>query len=66
MNIAMCMKGEEVDQWVVGRLEIQRPEVRTPPASGAQEKIVRFFSEWKMLCWLAVGVPNPRGVYTHV
>ena len=35
----------------------QKPEVRTPPASGAQEKIVSF-SESNMCS--AIGVPNPR------
>ena len=51
-------------QWVERRTQIQRPEVRIQPATGAQETIVRVFSESKMLCWPAVGVPNPR-VYTH-
>ena len=38
-------------------LEIQRPEVRTWSASGAQEQCVRVFRSQKMLCWLAVGLP---------
>ena len=42
-------------------MEMQRPRVRIP--SGAQETIVSF-SESKMLCWVALGVPNLR-VYTH-
>ena len=48
--------------WQSVGLKIQRPKVRTP--SRAQEKIVSFFSESKMFCWLAVGVPNPC-VYAH-
>ena len=43
--------------------KIQRSVVRTPPASGAQENFVSF-SESKLLCCFAVGVPNPC-VYTR-
>ena len=43
--------------WLSIGLKIQRPEVRTLSASGAQEKFVSF-SESRMLCGLAVVVPN--------
>ena len=43
------------------RLKIQKTKVQIP--SGAQETILSF-SESKILCWLAVGVPNPC-VYAH-
>ena len=45
--------------------EIRRPEVRTPPASGRRStrKNCESFSKSNiMLCWLAVGVPNPSCV----
>ena len=43
------------------RSRIQKTKIRIP--SGAQEQCVSCL-ESKMLCWLAIGVLNPR-VYTH-
>ena len=43
-----CHGRRGVDQLVEHRLEIQRPEVRTPP--GTQENICESFFESKMLC----------------
>ena len=56
--------------WVMGGLigrvsdsRYKNPGFKPQAPSGAQETFVSF-SESKMLCWLAVGVPNPH-VYTH-
>ena len=57
-------KSDRVAQLVERGFKIQISEVRTPPALGAQDKFVRVFAESKILCWLAIGVPNPC-VYTH-
>ena len=43
--------------------DLRIDDLRFKPLSGAQEKLVSFVKS-KMLCWLAVGVPNPR-LYTH-
>ena len=45
---AHLKRGDGVAQLVEHRLEIQRPEVRTP--SGTQDEYVRVFLRVKLLC----------------
>ena len=60
-----CVKEcEGVAQLVQRRTRDQRPKVRTPSESGAQEQFVTVFLSQKCCAGLVVGVPNPR-VYTH-
>ena len=56
--------GDGVAQLVERRTQDKKTGGSNPTCVRSTRKICESFSESKMLCWLAVGVPNPC-VYTH-